>query len=55
MPRDFGKKLKFKLGDVKIRVRGDLTAVVWNDKQNVHMLTNVHHPRVYSNCCGGQP
>jgi hypothetical protein len=32
MPRDFGKKLKMKWGDIKIRVRSDLTAVLWDNE-----------------------
>jgi hypothetical protein len=32
MPRDFGKKLKMKWGDVKVRVRGNLTAVLWDNE-----------------------
>jgi hypothetical protein len=33
MPPDFGpKKLKLKRGDVRIRTRGNLTALVWKDR-----------------------
>jgi hypothetical protein len=42
MPRDFGTKLRLKRGDLKTRVRGDFAAIVWKDKQNVNMLTNMH-------------
>jgi len=28
MPRNFGQKMKLKMGDVKMRVRGNLTAIV---------------------------
>jgi hypothetical protein len=36
---DFQKTLKLTWGDKKTRVRGDLTAVVWKDKQNINLLT----------------
>jgi hypothetical protein len=32
MPRDFGTKLRLKRSDLKTRVRGDLTSIVWKDK-----------------------
>jgi len=33
MPRDFGpKQLKLKRGDVRVRTRGGLTAIVWKDR-----------------------
>jgi hypothetical protein len=53
MPRDFGKKLNFKWGDIRTRVRCDLTAIVWKDKQNVNMLTNMHHPPSEDHFCDG--
>jgi len=28
MPRNFGQKIKLKLGDTEMRVRGDFTAIV---------------------------
>jgi len=44
MPRDFGpKRLKLKRGDVRVRTRGGLTALVWNDRREVYMLTWTHH------------
>jgi hypothetical protein len=30
-------------------VRVDLTAIMWNDKRNVNMLTDMHHPPVKGN------
>jgi hypothetical protein len=43
MPDDFrSKTLRLKQGDVSARTDGDLTAVVWKDKRDVHMLTNMH-------------
>ena len=33
MPRDFGpKQLKLKRGDIRVRIRGGLTALVWKDR-----------------------
>jgi hypothetical protein len=31
--------------------RGDLTAPAWKDKQNVTILTNMHHPPAEGNFC----
>jgi hypothetical protein len=33
--KDFRKTLKMKWGDIRTRVRGNLTAVVWKEKRNV--------------------
>jgi hypothetical protein len=51
MPRDFGTKLRPKQGDLKTRVRGNLTSMVWKDKRNVNMLTNVHRSLAEGNFC----
>jgi hypothetical protein len=37
------------MGRHKTKVKGDLTTVVWKDKGNVNMLTNMHHPSVDGN------
>ena len=43
MPRDLeSEKMKLKQGDIKVRTRGDLTAIVWRDRKDVHILTNIH-------------
>ena len=43
MPSDFGpKQLELKRGDVRVRTRGVLTALVWKDRR-VYMLTWTHH------------
>jgi hypothetical protein len=40
MPPDFGpKKLKLKRADIRVRTRGNLTASVWKDRQEVYTLT----------------
>jgi len=50
MPHDFGpKQLKLKRGDVKVRTRGGLTTLVWNDRQEVYMLTNMDPPPAEGN------
>jgi len=44
MPCDFGpKQLKLKRGDVRVRTRRGLTALVWKDRRKVYMLTWTHH------------
>ena len=45
MPSDFRpKQLKLKRGDVRVRTRGGLTALVWKDRREVYMLTNRDPP-----------
>ena len=45
MPKDLKPKtLRLKRGDIRVRTRGDLTAVVWKDKREVCLLTNIHDP-----------
>ena len=45
MPKDLKHKtLRLKPGDIRVRTRGDLIAVVWRDKRDVNMLTNIHDP-----------
>jgi hypothetical protein len=45
MPKDLKPKtLTLKHGDIRVRTRGDLTAVVWKDKRLVGLLTNMHDP-----------
>jgi hypothetical protein len=44
MPQDLGhKKMKLK--------RGDLMAVMWMDKIDVHMFINIHNPSAEGNFC----
>ena len=43
MPHDLeSKEMELKRGDTKVRTRGDLTAILWRDRKDVHMLTNIH-------------
>jgi hypothetical protein len=52
MPPDFGpKKLKLKRGDVRVRTRGNLTALVWKDRRDVYTLTNMDPPPPQGNFC----
>src|SRR5215510_7211457 len=45
MPRDLGtKQLKLTRGDIRVRTRGGLTALVWKDGREVYMLTNMEPP-----------
>ena len=45
MPKDLKPKtLRLKRGDIRMRTRGELTAVVWRDKRDVCLLTNIHDP-----------
>ena len=44
VPHDFGpKQLKLKRGDVRVRTRGGLTALVWKDRRDIYILTNMDH------------
>jgi hypothetical protein len=52
MPPDFGRKtLRLKKGDIRVRSRADLTALVWKDKREVYILTNMHQPPTEGNFC----
>ena len=50
MPKDLKPKTpRLKRGDIRVRTRGDLTAVVWKDKRDVCLLTNTHDPTTEGN------
>jgi len=52
MPHDFvPKQLKLKRGDIRVRTRGGLTALVWKDRREVYMLTNMDPPPAEGNFC----
>ena len=52
MPQDLAlKTTKLKRGDIHVRTRADLTAILWRDKRNVSMLTNIHNAPVEGNFC----
>jgi hypothetical protein len=57
MPRDLNPKRKsLKRGDLQVRTRGDLT-ILWSDKRDVRILTNIHDPPAEGNFCAndGKP
>jgi hypothetical protein len=49
MPQEFRKTMKLTRGDIRTRVRGNLTTMIWKDKRHVNMLTNMHHPPAEDN------
>ena len=52
MPQDIRpKKLKLKRGDIHVRTTGDLTAILWKDKRDVYLLTNIHNAPLEGNFC----
>lgn len=52
MPSDFGPtKLKLTKGDVRVRTRGNLTALAWKDRRYVYLLTNMDPPPEEGNFC----
>ena len=52
MSSDFWpKELKLKRGDVRARTRGGMTALVWKDRWEVYMLTNMDPQPAERNFC----
>ena len=52
MPQDLNpKRTTLKRGDLQVRTRGDLTTIVWRDKRDVHILTNIHDAPAEGNFC----
>ena len=52
MPSDFRpKKLKMTKGNIRVRTRGNLTALAWKDRQEVYLLTNMDPPPEEGNFC----
>jgi hypothetical protein len=52
MPQDLRPKTtKQKRGDIRIRTRADLTAILWLDKRDVRTLTNIHNATAEGNFC----
>jgi hypothetical protein len=43
--------MKMKRGDLKTKVKGDLTAMVWKDKQIINILMNMHSQSLEGNFC----
>ena len=52
MPQDLvPKTTKLKKGDIRVRTRADLTAILWRDKRDICMLTNIHNGPAEGNFC----
>ena len=52
MPQDLRTKTtKLKTGDIRVRTRADLTAILWQDKRDICMLTNNHSTPAEGNFC----
>ena len=52
MPQDLGpKRMTLQRCDLQVRTRGDWTAILWRDKHDVRVLTNIHDPPTESNFC----
>jgi len=52
MPQDLASKsTKLKRRDIRIRTRADLTAILWQDKRDICMLTNIHNAPAEGNFC----
>ena len=52
MPQDLASKTtKFKRWDIHVRIRADLTAILWRDKTDIYMLTNIHNAPAEGNFC----
>ena len=52
MPNELKPKiLRLECGDIQIRTRSDLTAVVWRDQTDVSLLTITHNPPRKGNYC----
>ncbi|PNF36309.1 hypothetical protein B7P43_G00540 [Cryptotermes secundus] len=50
MPQEIRPKLmKLKKGDIVTRVKGNLSVVLWKDKRDVYVLTNMHPPPLDGN------
>jgi hypothetical protein len=55
MPGGFDNKTcKAKWGNIHARVRSNLIAMVWKDKQEMHTLMNTHTPLAECNFCDEQ-
>jgi len=50
MPQDLRPE-RMTRGDLQVRTRGDLTAILWRDKRDVCILTNIHDPPSKGNFC----
>jgi len=52
MPLDLvPKTTKQKRGDIHVRTRADLTAILWQDKRGTWTLTNIHNATAEGKFC----
>lgn len=52
MPQDLGpKKMTLQSEDLQVWTRGDLTAILWRDKHDVQILTNIYDSSAEGNFC----
>ena len=52
MPQDLKPKTtKMKRGDIRVGTSADLTAILWQDKRDVCMMTNIHTAPGEGNFC----
>ena len=52
IPQDLRPKTtKLKRGDIRVRTRADLMAILWRDKRDVCMLTIIHNAPAEGNFC----
>ena len=52
MPRDFGRKQqKLKRGDVRVGTRGGLTGLIWKNRREGYVLTNMNPALAEGNFC----
>ena len=52
MPSDLGPQtLTLTKGDIRVRTRGNLTALTWKDRRDVYMLRNMDLPPAEGNFC----
>jgi hypothetical protein len=54
MLKNFEHTMKLKSSDLKTKLKGNLRAILWKDKQNVNILTNTHSPPLEGNFCDEQ-
>ena len=52
MQQDLAPKIsKLKRGDIRVRTRADLTAILCWDKRDIWILTNIHNAAAEGNFC----
>jgi hypothetical protein len=52
MPKNLAPKtIKVKRGDTDVRTSADLIAILWQDKRDIYMLTNIYNAPAEVNFC----